>query len=129
VDVPEVRREFGGAAAVVSATYRARVERERAMAAAAEKSCSAGDECVNRVVNDGEDAVVAAARARCPCQHAIYCSADCQRIAWPGHRDFCKAKRKELADIAAYEEAERLQRVAEAEAAAAALIKEEEEEG
>ena len=98
------------------------------MAQAAEKSCSAGDECANRVASNGED-IVAAARARCPCQHAIYCNADCQRIAWPGHRDFCKAKRSELAEIAAYEEAERLKRVAEAEAAAAALIKEEEEEG
>ena len=108
----------------MSTTYRLRLERERAMRVAAEASCSAHDACTR-----AGDAVISGDkiinRARCPCQHAIYCDTGCQKAAWPSHKDFCKEKRKELLEIAAYEEEDRRKKILAADAAAASLLREE----
>lgn len=126
VIVVEEKKDFG-TAAVMSTTYRLRLERERAMRLAAESSCSANEACTRA----GADAVLSGGaviitRARCPCQHAIYCDTGCQKAAWSSHKEFCKEKRKELSEIAAYEEEDRRKKVLAADAVAASLLREEE---
>ena len=121
--VVDEKKDYSGAA-VISATYRARLERERAMRAAAEASCSAFEACT-RAGDAAASGAAISARAKCPCAHAIYCGADCQKAAWPAHKEFCKMKRAELLDIAIYEENDRKKRVAAADAAARALLLEE----
>jgi hypothetical protein len=124
--VVDEKKDFG-TAAVTSTTYRLRLERERAMKLAAEASCSANELCTKAgdvILNGG----VIISRARCPCQHAIYCDTGCQKAAWLGHKEFCKEKRKELLDIAAYEEEDRRKKILAADAVAATLLREEEDE-
>ena len=66
---------------------------------------------------------------RCACHLASYCSAQCQREAWDAHKAQCKAKRAEMAEIAAAVALARARAEEEARAAAEALLAEHEGEG
>jgi hypothetical protein len=136
---PVVTRFQPAAAGVASKTHAAKLERELAMRAAAAQTCSAL-KCPRLAADAAEGAGGAGAPVLSKCTgcagHAAYCSTTCQASHWPDHKDFCKAKKAELVEIAKFEAMRARREAAEAERAAAELLRaeagggeEQEEEG
>lgn len=141
---PTTRVADLGAGALISQRYRARLDADKALRAAAAIACSYSA-CTTTLSDapaaDASDAPAAGAASgvpaadaaarvllTCPCKHAAYCDAACQRAHWLEHKAFCKEKRAELATIAALEASAR-EAAERASAAAVAELLEEDDDG